>query len=126
MPACITVIYPNASDATFNMDYYLKTHMPLVEEKWTSYGMKGYKISKFVGTGTGDASPYSVQALLHFDSIDSFKSAAQGPNAQAVLGDIPNFSNKVSSSSFQVLFTNIQQEPVIMIGDVVGSSGSQA
>lgn len=27
-PACFNVIYPVKPDSTFNMDYYLKTHMP--------------------------------------------------------------------------------------------------
>lgn len=111
MPACITVIYPAAEDATFNLDYYMKTHMPLVLENWNRFGMSGYKVSKFVGTATGASSPYTIQALLHFDSLESFRKAAQGPPAQAIMGDIPNFSNK---------------EPVIMVGDVVGTVGSEA
>lgn len=28
----------------FNMDYYLKTHMPLVQEKWAEHGLKSWKV----------------------------------------------------------------------------------
>jgi hypothetical protein len=27
------------------MDYYLKTHMPLVQEKWGPSGLKSWKVS---------------------------------------------------------------------------------
>ena len=111
MSATISVLYPAASDATFNMDYYTKTHMPLVMDTWGSEGMTGYKVVKMAGTATGDAAPYTVLALLHFQSLQQFQTAAQGPNAQKVMGDIPNFSNK---------------EPVILIGEVTSSHGSQA
>ena len=37
MPVAITVLYPKAPDATFNLDYYLSTHMPLVQDKF-GYG----------------------------------------------------------------------------------------
>jgi hypothetical protein len=26
------------------MDYYLNTHMPLVQEKWGPYGLKSWKV----------------------------------------------------------------------------------
>lgn len=106
MPARITVLYPSATDASFNMDYYMKTHMPLVMDSWGSYGLKSWEVSKIVGTATGEDAPYTVQALLHFESLEKFQEAASGPKAPIVLGDIPNFSNK---------------EPVILIGDVVGT-----
>jgi hypothetical protein len=32
-----TVLYPNDNDATFDMKYYLDTHMPLVLEKFGPY-----------------------------------------------------------------------------------------
>ena len=33
MSSCqVTVLYPNTSDATFDMDYYLKYHIPMVNK----------------------------------------------------------------------------------------------
>jgi uncharacterized protein (TIGR02118 family) len=90
----ITVLYPNESDATFNMDYYLKTHMPMVQEEFGPYNFEGYSVLKLVGTpDPSTKSPYTVQATLNFKSVKDFQEAL-GAKAEKVLGDVPNFSNK--------------------------------
>lgn len=101
-PCAVTVLYPNESDATFNMDYYLKSHMPMVAEEFGPYNFKGYSVLKLNGTPDPNTpSPYSVQATLNFASTKDFEEAL-GAKAEKVLGDIPNFSNK---------------GPVLMVGD---------
>ena len=104
MAAAITVLYPNVDDATFDLDYYLAKHMPLVMRLFGPHGMTGWRVSRLVGTPTGARSPYSIAATLEFPTPEAFK-AALAAEAKAVLGDVPNFSNK---------------EPVIMIGEIVG------
>lgn len=105
MATAITVLYPNVEDATFDLDYYLAKHMPLVSERFTAHGLEGWRVAKFVGTPTGDSAPYSIVATLEFGTADQFK-AAVAAEGKDVLGDVPNFSNK---------------DPIIMIGDVVGA-----
>jgi len=100
MPATVTVLYPQG--VKFNMDYYMSTHMPLVGNKWTSYGLQSWKVLQF-----GDDAPYKVQATLEWDSMESFQKAASGPEVKDVMGDVPNFSDK---------------DPVLMPGEVVGTS----
>lgn len=39
----MTVVYPAKEGAKFDMDYYLKSHMPLVEKTWKSYGLKSVR-----------------------------------------------------------------------------------
>lgn len=98
--ATVTVVYP--SGGKFDMDYYMSTHMPLVEKHWKSYGLKSWKVLKF-----GDDKPYSVQATLEWGSMADFEKAASGPEVSTVMGDIPNFSDK---------------EPVLLPGEIVGTS----
>ncbi len=106
MATAITVLYPNVEDATFNLDYYMAKHMPLVGERFASHGIKGWRVTRFIGTPQGGQAIYSVMATLEFDHPDQFK-AAIAAEGGVVLGDVPNFSNK---------------EPVIMIGDIVGQT----
>lgn len=106
MPANATVLYPADSDATFDMSYYLKTHMPLVSEKWGKYGLTGWKVVQFAA-GPDGSKPYSVAALLTWDSADGIQKALGGEEAGVVLGDVKNFSNK---------------SPQFLLGDIVGSS----
>jgi uncharacterized protein (TIGR02118 family) len=97
----ITVLYPNTPDATFNMDYYLKSHMPLVAEEFGPYNFEGYSVLKLVGTPDPNTkSEYSVQATLNFKTVEDFQKAL-GDKAPKVLSDVPNFSNK---------------DPMIMVG----------
>lgn len=41
--------------------------MPLVSEKWKSYGLKGWKVVQFGGGADGGKPEYSVQASLIWD-----------------------------------------------------------
>lgn len=53
-----------------------------------------------------DDSPYTVQATLEWESMDSFKKAAGSPSLQAVMDDVKNFADK---------------PPKLMTGEIVGS-----
>ncbi|OAL29157.1 hypothetical protein AYO20_09310 [Fonsecaea nubica] len=101
-----TVLYPAEEGATFDMNYYLKTHMPLVSEKWGQYGLQGWKVIQFQAAPDG-TKPYSVGALLTWETADGLKKALSSQEAQTVFGDVPNFSNK---------------SPLFIAGDIVGSS----
>ena len=106
MATTITVLYENVEDATFNLDYYMAKHMPLVEARFKPFGIKGWRVLKAAGTPFGGKPLYSIIANLEFDTADQFRSAVAA-EGEIVFGDVPNFSNK---------------EPFVVIGDLVGSS----
>ncbi len=62
MATSVTVFYENVEDATFDLDYYLAKHMPLVAAKFAPYGIKGWRVLKAVGTPTGAKPLYSIIA----------------------------------------------------------------
>ncbi len=99
----VTVMYPQEEGATFDMDYYLTTHLALVGDKWGSMGMKGARVLKGVGGGEpGSPPPYQVMAVVDFESMEAFQ-AAVGAHGDEIFGDIPNFTNTT---------------PVVQISDV--------
>jgi len=104
MPAVVTLIYPATPDHTFNLEYYLQTHMPLVTKLWSSRGLKGYQVIKLDQDGG-----YCTQCLLHWESVDAFTQAkAVAAESEAIFGDIPNFTNV---------------KPTVLIsGDIVAST----
>lgn len=103
----VNVLYPNSDDATFDLSYYLKTHMPLVKEKWSSFGLKSYTVLQAQPGPDGAKPQYSVQATLVWEKGEHVAAAlGDGASTGAIMGDIPNFSNK---------------QPVFVSGDVVGS-----
>lgn len=104
MATAVTVLYPDVEGSTFDMDYYLATHMPLVADSFASHGMTGWRVARFVGTPDGGRPAFGVVATLEFGSADGFR-AALAAAGRTVLGDVPNFTD---------------QQPVIMIGEVLG------
>lgn len=106
MPTTINVMYENVDDATFDLDYYLNKHMPLVSEKFTRFGLQGWRVVQGVGTPTGEKPLYSIIATLEFETAQQFKDAVAAEGGP-VFGDVPNFSN---------------QSPVVVISNVVGTS----
>jgi uncharacterized protein (TIGR02118 family) len=106
MAAVITVLYPEVDGATFDMDYYLAKHMPMVGERFGRHGLKGWRVERITGTPAGDKAPFSVKATLEFDSADAFK-AALAAEGGPVIGDVPNFT---------------ALKPQFLIGEVLGHS----
>jgi uncharacterized protein (TIGR02118 family) len=98
----VSVLYPNSAGSKFDMAYYCNTHIPLVR-RLLGRALKDVAVEHGIGGGTPGAPPtYLAMGHLTFDSAEEFQ-AAFGPHAQAIMGDIPNY-------------TNIQ--PVIQISEV--------
>src|SRR3989442_13589322 len=97
----VTVAYP--AGQAFNMDYYLKTHIPLFQKRMGA-AMKTIRVSRGIG-GSTPRSPGAFVAMVHatFDSAEVFATAF-APHAAELQGDAPNY-------------TNIQ--PVVQISEVL-------
>ena len=90
----VSVMYPAGEGKTFDMDYYSKTHVPLVG-KLLGNAVKGAAIEKgLAGGAPEDPLPFLAMGHLYFDSIQDFQNSF-GPNAEEILGDLPNFTNTV-------------------------------
>ncbi|KAJ5969479.1 hypothetical protein N7501_005727 [Penicillium viridicatum] len=87
------VMYPNEADVKFDESYYMKTHMPLAERTWKSYGLISWRVTKFPTALDGSPSQFLIMATLEWESQESVQAALQSPGTAAVFGDIPNFTN---------------------------------
>src|SRR5438876_12043344 len=69
----VTVAYPAGQGRTFNMDYYLKTHIPLFQKRMGA-AMKTIRVSRGIG-GSTPRSPAAFVAMVHatFDSAEVFR-----------------------------------------------------
>jgi uncharacterized protein (TIGR02118 family) len=95
-----TVLYPR--DAIFNLEYYIKSHMALVAEKWTPYGLKDWQVVQFT---TANA-PFKVGAMFTWDNLNGATAAMKAHESKVIFDDVPNFSD---------------QQPILFSGDIVGS-----
>ena len=99
----VSVMYPNGEGKHFDLNYYMEKHIPLVQELLGD-SLKGASVENGLGSAEpGSAAPFSAVGTMYFDSVEDFGSAF-GPNAEQILGDLPNFTNS---------------EPVIQISEVV-------
>lgn len=106
MTTTITLLYENLDDATFDLDYYMATHIPLVDEKFRPFGLKGWRVLKSIGTPLGGNARFKVIVTFDFDTADQFRAAMAAEGAD-ILSDLPNFTNK---------------EPLIEVCDVLGAA----
>ena len=89
----VSVLYPKTSESTFDMDYYVTKHGPLVVKLLTPMGMVKLEADEGLGSaGPGQPAPFACIGHMTFETVDAFQQAF-GPNAPAILGDIPNFTN---------------------------------
>jgi uncharacterized protein (TIGR02118 family) len=101
-----TVVYPNDDDIKFDLDYYLKTHMPLVKNTWGKHGLEKWEVIKFAQGPDGSKPKYAIEALLTFKDGAALQAAMADEGTKAVFDDVPNFTNK---------------QPIFLAGEVVGS-----
>ena len=88
----VSVLYPNTAGCKFDMTYYLTKHMPMVRQK-LGPACKSMAVEEGIAGGApGAPATYVAMGHLYFDSTDAFQ-AAFGPHAQAILADIPNYTN---------------------------------
>src|SRR5688572_33121589 len=88
----VSVLYPRDAGSTFNMDYYLNRHIPMVQAKLGT-ACKSADVEEGLGGATPGSPPaFSAMGHLYFDSVEAFE-AAFGPHADAIMADIPNYTN---------------------------------
>lgn len=87
--AYIYVSYPRTKDIKFDSEYYLKTHMAIVDKHWRAFGLKSWTVVEFP---EGDPSGLHTQGILLFDTFDQFEKAIEA-NIPEVMIDLPNYSN---------------------------------
>ena len=90
----VSVMYPNHEGTKFDMTYYINRHIPMVRQLLGS-ALRGVSVEQGI-SGEGPGSPASYVAMGHllFDSVEAFQTSF-GPQAQAIMEDIPNYTNSV-------------------------------
>lgn len=85
----LLVTYPTAAGTRFDTDYYRTTHVPLVVERWSPYGLVEAKALFPVG----DNPAYHAVAMLTFRDATALAAAIGSPEAADVFGDVPKFTD---------------------------------
>jgi uncharacterized protein (TIGR02118 family) len=88
----VSMLYANSAGCTFDMNYYLDRHVPMVEEKF-GRACENVEVDQGVGSSApGAPAPFVAIGHFYFQSVEAFH-AAFAPHAQAIMADIPNYTN---------------------------------
>ncbi len=88
----VSVLYPAGENTKFDMDYYCKSHIPMVQEKLGAACKRVAVEQGLAGGGEGVPPTYVAMGHLYFDSVAEFQ-AAFSPHGAAIMGDVPNYTN---------------------------------
>ncbi|MDQ2091316.1 EthD family reductase [Marimonas arenosa] len=102
MTVSLQVAHPAADGTTFDYDYYLSTHMALVDEYMGPH-IKSTLVTKGLAGGPDTPPPFHAIATIVFADQATMDAALAA--SDPVLKDIPNFTDST---------------PQILIGEVVG------
>src|ERR1700761_4383651 len=102
----LNVLYPNKDGATFDMDYYLTSHVPMLKREFGS-ALKGCIVEKGLGgRDHGTKAEFAVLCHLRFDSVESYQQAI-GPVAGQIRNDAANYASAA---------------PIVQLSDVIVAS----
>ena len=100
----ISIFYPYTPDSTFDMEYYLRTHMPMsLARLGTHPGFIGLSVERGVETPQSGALPaYVVMCHYTFTTAEDFL-AAFLPHAAVLQADIANYTTITPVVQFSVV-----------------------
>ena len=88
----VSVFYPTQDGSKFDMDYYCKSHIPMVQQKLGA-ACKGVAVEHGLSGATPGSRPaFVAMGHLYFDTAEAFETAF-GPHAQEIMADIPNYTD---------------------------------
>ena len=88
----VSVLYPNQPGSTFDMDYYLGNHIPLLQ-RLLAGAMTEVTVDQGIGgMMPGSPAPFLAVGHLMFESLAGFQQAF-APHAAAIMADIPKYTN---------------------------------
>ena len=88
----VEVLYPNGEGKTFDMDYYEKTHMPMVAG-FLGKNLSLYEINRGIaGRTPNDKVPFVAIGYFYVKDVAEYNKAI-AQNRDAIVSDFKNYTN---------------------------------
>jgi uncharacterized protein (TIGR02118 family) len=89
----VSFFYPNTQESSFNLDYFMHKHIPVLEEALKPAGLVSVEIERGIGTPIPDVPvPFSIIEHLMFNNFEEMQTA-MGEHGQELMADVVNFTN---------------------------------
>jgi uncharacterized protein (TIGR02118 family) len=86
----LSVMYPKSEDLTFDINYYLESHIPMMRTL-IGESLRACSVDRAAPV-PGLPAPYEVVGNLIFESLETMQ-AALAEHGPALMADIPNYTN---------------------------------
>ena len=91
----ISVLYPRDETSTFDMSYYLSTHIPMAERAWSPHGMLTWSVVEI----PDPKAKFNVHCLISWTAkgetgMDGVMAGRTSEAGKELVADVPNFSNR--------------------------------
>jgi uncharacterized protein (TIGR02118 family) len=104
---CVSVLYPANSTSTFNLDYYLDSHIPLAKRLLSPHGLQRVEVARSLGAfSPGNSAPFHTIGQLYFATLEGLERGL-ALAAPELIGDIPRYYSG--------------GEPIIQVTEIVAS-----
>src|SRR4051794_15645387 len=81
----VTVLYPRKGMTSFDMEYYLKKHIPVANAIWGEFGMTSLIASEI------EDSDYAVQATMTWKDKAGWEASQKAESNKKVMADLEGF-----------------------------------
>lgn len=88
----VAVMYSNEPQMSFDRDYQVGTHTPLVRERYSPHGLIELEMDEAVNQSDENAAPYVAIAYMTFPGMGEFLAAIEAAGKE-VMRDIRNFTD---------------------------------
>ncbi len=89
----VSALYPSGEGKEFDVKYYVKKHMPMVQKLLGELGLVRTEVDEGVsGGGPGEPPLFACIGHLYFNSVADFHKA-WGTHGEEIVGDIPNYTD---------------------------------
>ena len=93
MAAMVTVLYPDEAGSSFDWDYFLNRHVPMVATALCSGSLTGIKVALGLsGAVPGDSPAYQAVMIISFEDIVVFHRPWR-QHHHRIIADVQNFTN---------------------------------
>ena len=86
------VTYPNEPGSRFDLDYYLKTHLPMSERLLKDYGFTGWEVEKGLAGPRGESPAFHCTTRLYFNDTERMRAGFMAHGEQ-LRTDVRNYTD---------------------------------
>jgi uncharacterized protein (TIGR02118 family) len=89
----LTIAYPNSADAKFDFDYFRSNHLPEIGKAFGPFGLGYAAVLRGEQSFDGGDPAFFATTILSFSSEQGARDAVASDAAQALFGDVANFTS---------------------------------